>query len=233
MQTEALWKFMQSDLDVDRFENEMRQSPLRAKYMKQRNSLVDMQAANKKLEEDVVAMYDRLEAVKDEAERLAGQLASLLASIGDTLPEDLEELRKQEAAVSKLEGNLQRYEQELTRMRKDSDLKDKQQKDIRLRAARVKAELDKVKEEYDAEFKRDKTRLEQLRAAAEKASKLVDEHTLARYRATKQHVTPPLARMNGNRCGGCNMDLPAAMLVRLKAGEELECDNCGRILIAE
>ncbi len=233
MQTEALWKFMQSDLDVDRFENEMRQSPLRAKYMKMRNSLVDMQAANKKLEEDVAAMYDRLEAVKDEAERLAGQLQALLASIGDTLPEDLDELHKQQAAVGKLENTLARYEQELNRMRKDCDLKDKQQKDIRLRAARAKAELDKVKEEYDNEFKRDKARLEQLRAAAEKASKLVDEHTLDRYRATKQHVTPPLARMNGNRCGGCNMDLPAVMLARLKNGEEIECDNCGRILIVE
>ena len=187
----------------------------------------------KKIEEEVAAMFDRLEAVKDEAERLAGQLTSLLESLEGNIPEDLEEIRKQEAAVSKLENTLARYEQELTRMRKDSELKDRQQKDVRLRAARAKAELDRVKEEYDVEFKRDKARLAQLKEVAEAAAKTVDEHSMERYRATKQHVTPPLAKMNGNRCGGCNMDLPAAMLGRLKNGEEIECDNCGRILIAE
>ena len=233
MQTELLWKFMQSDLEVDRFETEMRQSPRRVKLMKQRDFLLEQQGTIKKIEQEVTGMYDRLEAVQDEAERLAGQLKSLLESIGDKIPEDLEEIQKQTAAVTKLENTLARYEQELVRMRKDSENRDRQQKEIRLRAARAKADFDKLKEEYDGEFKRDSAKLAELRKAAEADSQGIDAHTLERYKAVKQHVTPPLAKMNGNRCGGCNMDLPAAMLGQLKNGAEIECDNCGRILVLE
>ena len=41
---------------------------------------------------------------------------------------------------------------------------------------------------------------------------------------------PPMAKINGDRCGGCNMTLPAAVLGRLNGGQIVECDNCGRML---
>ena len=56
---------------------------------------------------------------------------------------------------------------------------------------------------------------------------------ILRYRQVKQHAMPPMARINGDRCGGCNMSLPAATRDRLNAGNDIvECDNCGRILFA-
>ena len=70
MRLDVLWQFMQVDMEADRFENKMRQSENRQKLIKQRNFLMEQQANMKKLENDVAVMQDRLEAVRDEAERL-------------------------------------------------------------------------------------------------------------------------------------------------------------------
>ncbi len=230
MQLDLLWNFMQYDMEADRFENAMRNAPDRVKLLKQRDFLLEQQNNVKRIERETAAMSDRLEAVRDEAKRLSGLLDNLLKSLEENPPETLEEIEKQVAAAQKLENSLQHYEQELNRMRKDSDQRDRLQKDIRLRYARTKAEYDALKKNYEVEFGRDKVKLAELKARAEAEGKNMDPALMARYAEVKQHVTPPMAQLNGNRCGCCNMSMPAAVLNEIGSGKIVECDNCGRIL---
>ena len=95
MQLDTLWQFMQVDMEADGFEARMRQSANRQKLLKQRDFLRDQQANMKKLENDVAVMQDRLEAVKDEAERLEKVLASLSEELENNPPTTPEEVQKQ------------------------------------------------------------------------------------------------------------------------------------------
>lgn len=116
-------------------------------------------------------------------------------------------------------------------MRKDGETRDRQQKEIRVRAAKTKAEFDQLKQVYNGEFTRDSAKLNQLKARVEKEAAKIDPALLARYRAVKSHATPPMAKLNNDRCGVCNMSLPSVVLHQVRTGEKLvECDNCGRIL---
>ena len=231
MQLDTLWQFMQVDMEADNFENKMRQSPNRQKLIKQRDFLKDQQANMKKLESEVAVMQDRLEAVKDEAERLEKLLSNLCEEINSNPPQSVEEAGKRSEAVQKLTDSLTRYEQELQKMRKDADVKDRQQKEIRVRAAKTKIEFDQLKQEYDREFKADTAKLNELRARTEQESRKVDPKLLAKYRSIKQHCTPPMARLVEGQCAGCFMSLPSATLLEIKNGDRIvECDNCGRIL---
>ena len=230
MQLELLWNYMQYDMEADRFENAMRNAPDRLKLLKQRDFLLEQQNNVKRIERETAAMSDRLEAVRDEAKRLQGLLDNLLKSLEENPPETLEDIEKQVAAAQKLEDSLQHYEQELNKMRKDSDQRDRLQKDIRLRYARTKAEYDELKKTYEVDFGRDKVKLAELKARAEKEAANVDAGLMGRYREVKQHVTPPIAQLNGNRCGCCNMSMPAAVMNEVGSGKLVECDNCGRIL---
>lgn len=230
MQLDLLWNYMQYDMEADRFENAMRNAPDRIKLLKQRDFLLEQQNSVKRIERETAAMSDRLEAVRDEAKRLQGVLDNLLKSLEENPPETIEEIEKQVAAAQKLTDSLQHYEQELNKMRKDSDQRDRMQKDIRLRYARTKAEYDELKKSYEIEFGRDKVKLAELKAKAEAEGKGMDPELMARYQETKQHVTPPMAQLNGNRCGCCNMSMPAAVMNEVGAGKIVECDNCGRIL---
>lgn len=231
MQLDTLWQFMQVDMEADNFENRMRNSANRQKLIKQRDFLKDQQANMKKLENDVSVMQDRLEAVQDEAQRLEKQLSKLCEEINNNPPQNIEEATKRSEAVQKLADSLTRYEQELQKMRKDADVKDRQQKEIRVRAAKTKQEFDQLKQEYDKEFKADTAKLNEMRARTEQEAKKVDAELLAKYRHIKQHCTPPMAKLVEGQCAGCFMSLPSATLLEIKNGSRIvECDNCGRIL---
>ena len=136
--------------------------------------------------------------------------------------------------VQKLMDSLTRYEQELSKMRRDAENKDRQQRDIRVRAARTKVEYDQLKQVYDKEYKADTEELQKLRARIDEEAKKVEPSLLERYRSIKQHCTPPMAKLVDGQCSGCFMSLPSATLLSLKEGEKLVlCDNCGRIIYSE
>ena len=205
MQLEKLWQFMQVDMEADKFEAKIRQSEKRQKLLKQRNFLMDQQNNMKKLESDVAAMSDRLEAVHDDAERLQKVLTGLMEELESNPPKTEEEANARMEPVQKLMDNLTRYEQELSKMRKDAEVKDRQQREIRVRAAKTKQESEKIEPEL-----------------------------LEKYRTIKQHCTPPMAKLIDGQCSGCFMSLPSATLLAIKEqGKLVTCDNCGRILYAE
>ena len=231
MQLDTLWQFMQVDMEADGFETKMRQSSNRQKLIKARDFLKDQQANMKKLENDVAVMQDRLEAVKDEADRLEKVLGNLTEEIAANPPANVEEANKQAESVQKLLDTLSRYEQELAKMRKDADVKDRQQKEIRVRAAKTKQEFDQLKVEYDKEFKADTVTLQKMRAHTDQEARKVDPGLLEKYKSIKQYCTPPMAKLVNGQCSGCFMSLPSATLLEIRDGKRIvECDNCGRIL---
>lgn len=231
MQLDMLWAFMQVDMEADRFESEMRQAPNRLQLIKHRDFIMDQQANMKRIEEEVATMCDRMEAISDEASRLEGVVKSQVAEAQSAAGGTIEEIDSRIAQVQKLLETLNHYEQELQKIRKDSEVRDRQQKEIRVRAAKAKAEYDELKQVYDQEFRKDSEKLAALKRKAEAASKGIKPELLERYANIKQHATPPMARLEGGQCGGCYMSLPSVTLKQIQTeGRVVECDNCGRIL---
>lgn len=231
MQLDLLWNYMQLDMEADKFENDMRQSPTRQKLLKNRSFLVDQQNNMKRIENDISTMVDRFDALKDEAARLTELLNAQQKDFEDNPPSTSEEAGKMIAQTQKLIDSLQGYEQELAKMRRDAETRNRQQKEIRVRAAKAKGEYDQLKETYNVEFKADSEKLKKLRERAEKEETGINKPLLEKYKTIKQHVTPPMAILSKDQCGGCFMALPQAMLMDIRQGDKIvECDNCGRIL---
>lgn len=234
MNLDALWNYMQFDLEADKFGSDMRQSPKRQLLLKDRNFLKEQQTNIVKIENDVSTMNDRMEAIRDEVERLNKLLAEQRTRLESEPPKTAEEIEERVTAIEKVLESMKHYEQELSKMRKDADARDRQQKEIRVRAAKTKAEYDAVKLEYDKEYADDTVKLKNLRARAEAEEKKTDPADLEKYKSIKAHVTPPMAKMMNNQCSGCFMALPLGTLRDLKSGEHMvTCDNCGRILYAK
>ncbi len=231
MQLDLLWKYMQVDMEADKFEADMRQAPNRQKLLKNRNFIMEQQNSMKTIEQDTIDKADRKEAIEAEAARLGELVDAQVKAYAQSAPDDPEEIEKQAAAVQRLLDSLTHYEQELARMQKDAEVLDQRQREIRVRAAKAKAEYDQVKEIYDEEFKRDTATLSQLRQNAEKYTAGIDKGLLDRYKAIKQHSATPMAMLSGDQCSGCYMSQPNVVLREVKAGEKIVCcDNCGRIL---
>ena len=162
-QYELLWQYQQVDMELDQYEKEMRGNSNRKELLKHRDFLLEQQNVLKKIETDVEIMSDRMEALADEIERLNGSVAEVSANFEAHRPDDLEEAKKQIASLQKLITTISRYESELAKMRKDSEARDRQQREVRVRAAKARAEFDRIKVIYDEEYKHAAVKLEELK----------------------------------------------------------------------
>ena len=62
----------------------------------------------------------------------------------------------------------------------------------------------------------------------------VDKEILAKYKKMREdNVFPVFVKLNGNRCGGCQMSLPLGFIEKLKEKGTLPCEECHRIIIFE
>ena len=233
-QYELLWKYQQVDMELDRYEKEMRGNSNRKELLKHRDFLLEQQNVLKKIETDVEVMSDRMEALADEIKRLSGSVAEATANFENNRPDNLEDVKKQMASIQKLIATITRYESELAKMRKDSEARDRQQREVRVRAAKARAEFDRIKVIYDEEYKVAAVKLEELKRKVAKEAEGIDPDLLEKYKAIKRHAAPPITRLHDDRCGGCNMQLSAADKDKVRSGVPyVECENCGRIILVK
>ena len=229
-----LWAFQKLDMEADRFEKEMRMSAKRQKLIKDRDFLLEQQNTMKKIEQDIASMTERVQSLTDDTKKVEESLRDLQDTLDETEPETLDIARKSLEHCQKLVGQMTRMEQELARIRKDSDSKARQQHDVRVRAAKIKAEFDTLKQTYDLEYREQNTKLEQLKKQASDASSEISSDLIARYKQIKLHRQPPLAILSEDRCGGCNMNLPGVIMRQVRSGAgSVECENCGRIVLVK
>lgn len=230
-QLHLLWEYQLADVEADKMESSIKRSPTRQKLVKYRDYLVEQQNVLKRIEGEVFTMADRLEALKDAIKMTEEQLRSLQNKMENDAPTTSEGLQQYISDTKRFLNNINAYEQEIKRIRKDASDRERQQHDVKVRAAKAKSEFEKLKLVYDEEYKDKSKELEALRAAAAEKAKPVDPELMERYKVIKQHSVPPLARLYGDQCGGCNMSLPSAISRKIKAGELVECETCGRLLI--
>ncbi len=230
-QLHLLWEYQKADVEVDKMEASIKRSPTRQKLLKYRDYVVEQQNTLKHIESEVANMQDRLEALKDAIRMTDDQLHTLQNKMDQDPPASMEALQQFLSDARRFQNNLNAYEQEVRRISKDASDRERQQHDVRVRAAKAKGEFDKLKVVYDGEKKEKDEDLEKLRAAAAEKAQAIEPEFMERYKNIKRHSVPPLAQLLGDQCGGCNMGLPSSVSRRVKAGELVECETCGRLLI--
>ena len=230
-QLHLLWDYQQADMEADKMEASIKRSPTRQNLVKYRDYLLEQQNVMKRITGEVAAMADRLEALKDAVAMTENQLKSLQTKIENDPPQDRESTQQFIADVRRFQNNLTTYEQEIRRIRKDAGDRERLQHDVKVRAAKAKGEFDKLKVDYDAEYQEKSKELTALKAVAAEKAKGIEQDLMDRYQNIKRRSVPPLAQLYGDQCGGCNMSLPSAVSRKIKAGELVECETCGRLLI--
>ena len=229
---EMLWSYMQEDMKADRLNNALRNSPLRQKLEKTREYVLDQQKSYKQIEEQVAVDTDRKDALQDAIARTREQLEALTARYNENPPQDADEARELIKEVEKCSRTLYSYEMELRRIQKSAGDAVTRSTAIRNNTAKAKREFDEMKEEYTAMTEDKKKEYAVLRKNADAKAEGIPAELLVIYNTVKKQIFPPMARLVGNQCSGCNTSQPSAALRKIDAGNEIvECETCGRILI--
>ncbi len=230
-QLELLWQYQQADVEVDALEMAVRRSPKRQKLLRLRESYQDLQNRLKEIEDEVLAMMDRIDVLKDAISLSDDQLKQLQNRIQDEPATDSESARAYVAEIQKLSTTLNDFDQETRSIRKSVAERDSRQLDLKRRLVNAKDEFIPLRDEYDAEYKEKMLEVEKLRTAAKEKLEGIEPEYIEKYRAIKQHSVPPMAKLQNGQCGGCNMSFPSSVLHSIKAGRVVECETCGRMII--
>ena len=87
-----------------------------------------------------------------------------------------------------------------------------------------KAECDKFEENSKPQFDAIKKQMMDM-------EKDIDKTLLAKYKHLRQDkIFPVFVPLNNSSCGGCSMEVPAALMNKLKANGYLECEQCRRYI---
>lgn len=230
-QLELLWQYQQADIEVDSLEMSIRRSPKRQKLVKLRDSFQELQKNLKQVEDEVLAMLDRMDALKDAISLSEDQIKQLQSRIQNEPAVDSLQVRNYIEEAQRLTGSLQDFEQETRRLRKIAADRDRVQRDLKIRLVTAKEEFIPLRDEYDAEYKDAQVQVEKLRERAKDKLTGIEPEYIEKYNTIKQHCTPPIAKLQNGQCGGCNMSFPSSVLSNIKNGKLVECETCGRMVM--
>jgi len=91
-----------------------------------------------------------------------------------------------------------------------------------------------VKEQFDKYLETMNPKIEEVKLEMTKLEKELDPTMLGKYKHLRQdRIFPVFVPLNNNACGGCSMELPSALLNKLKSQGYLECEQCRRYIYVD
>lgn len=231
---DALWKYSEAESAYEQLEAQITSTPSRIKFNKIRNFLTEQQTNLARINRDMEAKQAGIERITEQFGQLSHKY-ELEVSEFSTMENDAEctaaEVSESRREIEALIEQINIVRRELFDMISWIEKAEEESKDMLAKAAKAKKEYDVLRITCEAEMDSFKDRLAEAKAKVDACAKDVDRALLTKYIQLKKNYEMPLAKLENNQCGGCNMSLPTVVTKRV-ANEDaiVECENCGRIL---
>lgn len=234
---EYLLSYQQADVKKQKLEDSVKNTESRQKMMRLHKSLKEHQATIQKLTEEAENMQLNLMRLISQQEKMRHDL-ELNVSEMETLSKD-EECTAEE--MTEFRKDVDRLNRELNKMDKDvKALSEQLEKAVeafqktRSLAGRAKKEYDQVKAVCEVEKNESAAAVAAATKEMATVERQVDPTFLAKYKRARLHHKEPVVPVVQDKCSGCNMSLPMAVIKKLNGQDSIvECENCGRILYSK
>lgn len=222
-------EYQNLDLKIINLKEKLSSNPAKITLNKMLALGKDAQTKLVELEKQAQSTIEQYEKTKAEFEATCDKLNALIKQDTNNISDDkLRENIEQANALSISLGNLERslsYQKDVvSNILKNFDL-------CRKNIVASKQKYKETKEEYDSFEKGILPQIEELKKQMAAIEKQVDANLLTKYKHLRQDgIFPVFVPLNGNSCGGCRMEIPAALMAKLKSTGYLECEQCRRLI---
>ena len=222
-------EYQEIDAKLRKLESELRSSSNRKNAGDMQQYLKDGQAKLVKLEalaktvsdqyNQATSLYNefvnKLEALAKEAEKIDGAQMEALAGT----------LSKLSSTAENLDSHIAALQNKIVSINKEVE-------SLMNNAKKAKHNLEIYKMNYNKEKEKVEPEINKLKAELEIVKKRIKPELLAKYTAKSEGKVFPVFvnALNGNKCGGCRMEISARKKSALKDKVFIECENCGRII---
>ncbi len=232
----ALWDYQAAESDLEAYERSLKNTETRKRLIHQQQIFQTNQQKLKQLEQEAVLLQNKIGEVAGQLDVLQKQMKEKKDEISEVASYDLEDMavddvRDMIKECEAIKGSIEVGKRKIVEIMHRLEKSETEIKETLVKMSNAKKQFDALKEQHAKEIDAGKDDLEKLRANVAKAAQGIDAALIARYKAIKQHRPNPIAKLVGDRCEGCKMQLPSGVLQNLKIeGNIVECENCGRIL---
>lgn len=233
-QAEILWKYQESEMELDRLKKELESTPERQKMKKLRRILQEQtekidgyRTSLKEKETELENGLNKLEQLLKEYDLEQDDL-NIMMDDEECTAEELTECRKNmEELLSKVNSLKKSLSDCQAFIAKTSDsIKEAYQKGVR-----TKRDYEAAKAVVETERSEHQPAIDRAQREVDAIGAQLSPEVLKRYKTIKKKHPNPVAGLNDYRCAGCGMSLPMTTIKKMSSGMAMvECENCGRIL---
>ena len=231
---EYLLMYQKADLKKQDLENGLKTTESRKKLNRITKILREQQAILAKLTQDAESQQAALAKLVSQQQALEHDLdlnhseMETLSADDEVTGEELTEFRQD---VERLNREIGKLEKEVSALLEALDKTTEEYQKARSLGTKAKKEYDRLKAVVEVE----KTDCAAAITTAEKemdtVARQVDPTLMAKYKRARVHHSIPVVPVSNEKCSGCNMSIPMAVLKKLSAQDTImECENCGRLL---
>lgn len=124
-----------------------------------------------------------------------------------------------------MEQRMRELTDKSTKLLNDYNLAMNQLKDTKKKVDTLKEMIAKMQENLKPQLDEIDKKIASLESKADK-----DAYELYK-KMRNDNIFPVYVKLNGNRCGGCQMELPLSFVEKLRLKGQLPCEECRRIII--
>lgn len=127
--------------------------------------------------------------------------------------------------LSGLEQKMKELSEKSSKLLNDYNVAMNQLKNTKQKVDTLKEMLQKMQDNLKPKFQEIDKKIKDLETD-------VDPEIYKEYKKMRDdNIFPVFVKLNGNRCGGCQMELPLSFIDKLKLKGHLACEECHRIII--
>ena len=231
-----LWAYQAAEIEYEEFEESVKNTETRKKMVQYQKLFASKQELLKKLESDSAGVDSSLNDISTQIAAISGKIddkKSELTEMAGYDPDDLflQDVKESSKECASIKTQLEAAKKKAVECKKQLEkINEEIVKSLKTMSA-AKKEFDKLKAQYSEEIASKSEEIENLKSLKDKAAGSVEPELLEKYKGIKARWKNPVAKVNDDRCSGCNMQLPMSVVSEVKAGKRIvECDSCGRIL---
>lgn len=228
---DALWAYQQADAETEKFELALRATPEYKRYVKMRNYITEQRRVLQKMGAEITERENAIALTQKRFELLQQRYQDGMKKFDLIDKENLAEVERFRKYFEQLHARLAQERREFAELANTLEKDDARLNGMRTKLSRARKEYDELQAFLDNMRNEQKEEREKAQSKASELEKQIDPEMLEYYKHIKRSHSMPIAQADGNRCGGCNVELPVVLVRKLKENEGVvECENCGRIL---
>lgn len=231
---QEMLQYQALDSELNRIEKDLRKNENFVKRKQYKALKTECEENLSKLDTRALDLRNQLAIARQTMDKITEVIEEHSKEIEDIV--DVDELNYMNKKLAEQLDQLAVVEKEIKRILRDGEEISKAFEEINSKLPRIVAGYNKCNEDFNKAANDVKPRVRELQLKQAELKKVIDSSLFEIYRKISEGQLHPVfvPLRDGCRCGGCQMEMPKAVVDAQMAGKSyMRCEHCGRIIYKE